>query len=331
MAVLLKPFGSINWEKQAFKDLLTVVGVEGKKEALSEAEILEKIAEVDVLQADVDVLVTRKILEEGKKLRAVVCTSIGVDYADIEAATDCGVIVCNNPDFCIIAVAEYAIGMMFALVRQIPKGVQAVLDGKWSERARLGGVEFFGKTLGIIGLGKTGREVAVRAKGLGMNILGYSPHAGRFAAASVGAELVSLEELLQKSDFVTIHTSLRKDTRKLIGAKELGLMKENAYLINVARGGIIDEEALAKVLQQRKIAGAALDVLGSEPPEEGNPLIGLDNVIITPHVAWFTKEASLKTRDTTVAQVNAIMKGDIPLHVLNPEVLPFWEKRISKL
>lgn len=331
MAVLLKPFGSMEFEKNAYKDLLTVVGPEGGKELLTETEIMERMPEVDILQADVDIAVTRKILEQGKKLRAVVCTSIGVDYADVDAATDCGVIVCNNPDFCVTAVAEYAVGMLFAVVRQIPKGVQAVSKSKWQDRNKLGGVEIFGKTLGIIGLGKTGREVAIRAKGLGMKILAFSPHAGRFAAASVGAELVSLEELLQKSDFVTIHTSFRKDTKKLISTKELELMKKDAYLINAARGGIVDEEALAKFLRERKIAGAALDVLGAEPPKKDNPLLGLDNAIITPHIAWFTKEAAIKSKETSKAQVKAIMNGDIPLHVLNPEVLPLWEKRISKL
>lgn len=331
MAVLFKPYGSFSWEKEELKGLVDFLGATEGKTALSEAEITEKIGCVDILQADVDIAVTRRVLEQGKRLRAVLCTSIGVDYVDLEAATEKGVLVANNPDFCVVAVAEYTIGLMFALLRRIPQGIGTVKEGKWKERGNLVGVELFGKTLGVIGLGKTGREVGGRGRALGMKVVAYSPHAGASAAASVGAEYVSLEELLGRADIITIHTSLRKDTNKLIGERELALMKEGAYLINVARGGIVEEEALAKALTKGKLAGAALDVLSSEPPNPDNPLLKTGNVLITPHIAWSTAEAKVKTHQTFADQVKAVLQGEVPPHLLNPDALPRWEERIKNL
>lgn len=331
MAVLLKPYGSTNWEKKELGKLVEVIGVPEGKGVLTEEEIIKEIENVDILQADVDIRVTRRLLKHGTRLRAVICTSIGVDYVDIDAATECGVIVSNNPDFCVIAVAEYAIGMILALIRHIPKAAAAVKEGNWGVRNKLGGVELLGKTLGVVGLGKTGREVTIRAHAFGMKVIAYSPNAGPSVAASVGAELVSLEELLCRSDIITIHTSLRDDTYNLIGNKEFKLIKEGAYFVNVARGGIVDEEALTSALISGRLAGAALDVLTLEPPREDNSLLEMDNVLITPHIAWNTAEAREKTQKKMIEQIKAVLEGKAPPHVVNPEVLPRWKKRISNL
>lgn len=325
MAVLLKPYGSTEWEKTEFAGLAEVTGVNGSTAALTEDEICRMIENVTILQADVDISVTRSILKRAKNLRAVLCTSMGYDYVDLKAASECGIVVANNPEFCVVAVAEYAIGLMFALMRRIPEGVSAVKDNKWGQRSKLGGFELTGKTLGIVGLGKTGREVAVRARGLGMTVLAYSPNAGLAAAESSGAKLVTLEELLSCSDIITIHTSLRKDTRELLGENEFNQMKKSAYIINVARGGIINEEALIAALQKDIIAGAALDVLANEPSSPNNPLLKMENVLITPHVAWYTAEAKEKIRKTYSEQVRLVLQGSMPPHVLNPEVIPKWK------
>lgn len=329
MAMVLKPFGSIEREKKALQGMASVIGAFPGKNALSETEILNMIDNADILIADVDIIVTEKILKHAKNLRAVICTSIGVDYVDIPAATDCGIIVANNPDFCIVAVAEYTIGLILSLTRYIPQAIDAVKEGSWQIRSKLRGMELFGKTLGIIGLGKIGREVALRARSFGMNILGFSPNAGPLAAAAVGAKFVTLEELLRESDIVTLHTSLRKETKKLLSYKEFELFKEGSYLINTGRGGLIDEQALVDALKSNRISGAALDVLTIEPPDKDNPLLNMDNVIVTPHIAWNTNDAENKAQEILIKQTRLVLEGKEPPFTLNPQVLPRWKERIT--
>lgn len=330
MFVILKPYGSTAWEREAFADLAEVVGAPEGKGALTEEEIALAIRDVDVLIADVNIRVTRQILKGARRLRAVLCTSIGVDYVDLPAATEAGVIVANNPDFCVVAVAEFTMGIMLALVRNVPQAWWAVRRGDWKARSRLGGMEFAGKTLGIVGLGKTGREVAIRARAFGMEVIAYSPRAGAASAALVGAKLVSIEELFRRSDIVTLHTSLRPETTHLVNRALLQSMKPGSYLVNVARGGLIDEAALYEAVTAGPLAGAALDVLSIEPPPEDNPLLTLDNVLVTPHIAWNTAEAADKARTTLKEQVRAVLGGRAPVHTLNPEVLDDWNRRFGK-
>jgi len=327
--VLLKPYSSVDWEKKEFNKLIEVIGVPEGKDALTEKEIIEKIDNVDILLADVDIKVTREILRHAKKLRAVICTSIGVDYVDIDAATEHGIIVTNNPDFCVIAVAEYAIGLIFTLLRHIPIAICVVKEGNWELRNRLEGTELQGKTIGVVGLGRIGREVAKKACALGMKVMAYDPYVDSSSADSVGAKLVLFEELLRNSDIITIHIPLLPDTHNLFGEKEFKLIKKKSYIVNVSRGGIVDEKALARALTSGRVAGAALDVLTIEPPQEENPLLKIDNVFITPHIGWNTREARLKSQSTLIEQVNDVLKGKVPKYVINKKVLSSWKERFK--
>lgn len=327
MEVLLKPYSSVDWEKKEFGGLMEVIGPPEGKDALTEKEIVKEIDNVDILLADIDIKVTKEILEHAKKLRAVICASIGVDNVDIDAATKHGIIVANNPDYCVIAVAEYAIGMIFALLRQIPRAACIAKEGNWGLRNRLEGTELQGKILGVVGLGRIGREVAKKGSALGMKVMAYDPYVNSSTADSVGAKLVLFDELLRNSDVITIHIPLLPNTHNLFGDNEFKIIKEKSYLVNVSRGGIVDEKALLRALTSGQLAGAALDVLTVEPPQEENPLLKIDKVFITPHIGWNTIEAKLKGHKTLIEQVNDVLKFKVPKYVINKQVLSKWKER----
>lgn len=332
MPVVLKPFGSVDWEKKAFQGTAEVRGAPPGVEAMSEDELADALKEgVDVLIADIFVKVTGKAIEGARNLRGIACRSIGIDYLDVRAANRAGVIVTNIRDYCVVAVAEYTMGIILTLFRHIPAAAEAVRRGQWARRYEFAGTELEGKTIGLIGLGNIGQRVATYAKAFGMRVLAYSPHVRKEVAAAVGAKLVSLDELLREADIVSVHTSLRDDNRGLLNEDRLRAMKLGSYLVNVSRGALVDEDALYRVLRDGHLAGAALDVLCAEPPREDNPLLTLDNVIITPHIAWNTGEAKKKAESTIVEQVSAMLAGKVPKHVVNPEVIPVWQRRWSRI
>lgn len=320
---LLKPYGTISWELPLVGDVVNLMGIQAQQEPERQRELEEKLRECHILQADVDIAVDRELMEKAPNLKAIFCTSIGVDFVDRKAATERGILVANNPDFCILAVAEYAIGMIYALLRHIPEGAEAVKRGDWQARGQLGGAELFGRTLGIIGFGKTGREVARQAVGIGMKVNAYDPYMNWELAEKTGVIPMKLEDVIRSADIITIHVPLMEATRNLISEAEFAEMKEGVYLINVARGGIVDEEALLKNLDCGKVAGAALDVLGTEPPGAEHPLLQVKgkNVVITPHIAWYTKEAAEKNHQLYEKQVRAFVNGEEPPFVINREVL----------
>lgn len=319
---LLKPFGD-DREKALVGDLVNFLSLTKPEGPEREKELEEKLKICDILQADVDIRVDEALFQKAPNLKAVFCTSIGVDYVDLEAATRRNIIVANNPDFCVGAVAEYAVGLMYALTRRIPEGARAVREGRWEERGRLGGTELFGKNLGIIGFGKTGREVARQALGIGMKVYvkvnNPDPHNKAKQIRDMGAEPASMEEVLRKSDILSLHVPLAGETRNLMGEEQFARMKEGAYLINVARGGVVDESALLKNLENGKLAGAALDVLLEEPPSKENPLLMYEgeNLILTPHVAWYTREADDKNDRYFIEQVKAFVNGNSPNGIVN--------------
>ena len=323
MYKLLKPFGRISWETECVGDIVELVGLESGDHEERKAELDRKLAECDILQADVDIKVDEELFSKAPNLKAVFCTSIGTDYVDLKAATEHGVIVANNPDFCILAVAEYAVGMMYALMRNIPRGVEGVKEGNWAIRGSLGGAELFGKTLGVIGFGKTGREVARQAIGIGMDVNCYDPFMNEELAAKLGAKPMTMEEVLESADVVTIHVPLMDETRNLISAEQFGMMKDGVYLVNCARGGIVNEEALLEALKSGKVKGAALDVLSEEPPKPDHILLNYegDNLIITPHIAWYTAEAAVKNHIFYSEQVRDFVEGRTPKAVANRDVL----------
>jgi len=234
--------------------------------------------------------VTAAVLANPGKLKIIGRAGVGVDNIDVKAASEKGVLVINTPQGNAAAAAEMAIGLMFALARKIPQAAECMRQGIW-EKKKFMGVEIAGKTLGVIGLGNIGRQAAERGVGLKMNVIGYDPYPPKQLPA--GVKLVSLDDVITKSDFITLHVPLTDDTRGLFGAATFAKMKKGSYLINCARGGIVDEAAVLTALESGQLAGAALDVFGKEPPDPA-PLFKHENLIASPHLGASTREAQEK-------------------------------------
>ena len=238
--------------------------------------------------------ITAGVIEAaGGSLKVIGRAGIGIDNVDIEAATRSGIVVMNTPKANAITTAEHAVALMFAAARNIPQAHISAMSGKW-ERGKFKGAELFGKTLGLIGLGTIGKLVAERAIGIKMNAVAYDPFLAPEVAERIGVKPASFEETLTGSDFITIHTPLTAETKSLINAEAIAKMKDGAFLINCARGGVIDESALCRALEDGKLAGAALDVFASEPLPQDSPLFKTPNLVMTPHVAASTLEAQEK-------------------------------------
>ncbi|OGP05519.1 MAG: phosphoglycerate dehydrogenase [Deltaproteobacteria bacterium GWA2_38_16] len=286
----------------------------------------EKLKEIiplyDAMTVRSETKVTKDVLDCAKKLKVVVRAGIGVDNIDVKAATQKGVIVMNTPSGNVVTTAEHAISMLLALCRHIPQATASLKKGEWAKK-KFTGVEFFGKTLGVVGLGNVGRIVADRALGLKMKVIAYDPFISQEIANKLSVQLVSLEDLLKQSDFVTIHVPLTEQTKNLINKKTLQKMKKGALLIHCARGGIVNEEDLYEVLKEGNLGGAALDVFVKEPP--GNhPLFMLDTVIGTPHLGAATDEAQIKVGIETAEQLisyfnNGAIKNAVNMPSLTPE------------
>jgi D-3-phosphoglycerate dehydrogenase len=257
---------------------------------LKPPELFEVIPAYSGLIVRSETKVTKEVLERASRLRAVVRAGVGVDNIDVAEATRRGVLVMNCPGANTVAAAEHTIALMLALARNVPQAHASVRAGRW-ERAKFVGAEIAGKTLGVIGLGKIGREVARRAVGLGMVVLGYDPFITAEAATAAKIETAPLDEVIARADFLTVHVPLTGETRGLIGRATIAKMKRGVRILNVARGGIVDEAALAEAAASGRIAGAALDVFEKEPVDPENPLLKLDSVIVTPHLGASTKEA----------------------------------------
>lgn len=272
--------------------------------------------------------VTSNILAAAEQLKIVGRAGVGVDNIDIDAATRQGIMVVNSPTGNIVAAAEHTIAMLMALARHIPAASNSIKSGKW-EKSRFLGVEVRNKVLGIIGLGKVGTEVARRAQGLEMQIIAFDPYVSPEQARKLGVTMVSMEDVLRQADFVTLHTSLTSGphgTRGLIGVHELSLMKPAARLINCARGGLIDEEALLDALNENRLAGAALDVFSQEPVRDDavlKQLLAHDHVIATPHLGASTEEAQVGVATDVAEQIVAVLRGGFPRAAVNaPLILP---------
>ena len=256
------------------------------------------------------------------RLGVVGVASVGTDRIDVEAATRAGVMIVNAPTGNTVAAAEHTMALMLALVRHIPEANASVRNGEW-ERSRYTGHELRGKTLGIIGLGKIGKALARRATGFEMRVIASDPYLTEDQAAEAGAKLVGLAELLHRSDVITVHTPLNAQTRGMIGRAQLEATKPGAFVLNVARGGIVDERALAEALTSGQIAGAAVDVYSSEPMTADNPLRNAPNVVLTPHLGASTSEAQDRVGVEMAEQVVMALSGVTPPYAVNaPSVGP---------
>jgi D-3-phosphoglycerate dehydrogenase / 2-oxoglutarate reductase len=298
-----------------------------ERHGLSAADLISAIPQYDALVVRSETHVTAEAIGAGERLRIIARAGVGVDNIDVEAATRRGVIVVNSPTGNIAAAAEHTVAMLLALARHIPAANAALRDGRW-ERSRFVGTEVRGKTLGIVGLGKVGAEVARRAGegGLGMRLIAADPYASPETARKLNVELISLEELLPQADFVTVHTVLTGGTRGLIGSDELARMKPTARIINCARGGIVEEEALLEALNDGRIAGAALDVFSQEPPKDDatlHALIAHPHVVATPHLGASTEEAQVSVAVDVAEQIGEVLRGGSPSTAVNaPLILP---------
>src|SRR5580692_6246466 len=281
-----------------------------------------EIADADALIVRSATKVTAELLDKAPRLRAVGRAGVGVDNIDLDAATTRGVLVMSTPGGNAVSVAEHTLALLLALARQVPRLDKAMHEGKW-EKSSAAGTEVRGKTLGLIGLGRIGSEVAVRAEAFDMRVIGYDPYISEAAAREMQVELVPLEKLLAESDFVSLHTAVSPATQNLINATTLAQMKKGARLINAARGELIDEGALADALKSGHLGGAALDVFVEEPTKN-TALVGLPNVVATPHIAGSTTEAQEEVGTQVAVQVrdylaDGVIRNAVNLPALSPD------------
>jgi D-3-phosphoglycerate dehydrogenase len=273
---------------------------------LSRAELLSHLPGCRALIVRSGVRVDAEVLAAGADLVVVGRAGTGLDNIDLEAAQRAGVAVVNAPDANTVAAAEHALALLLALARRLPAADASLRAGEW-RRSDFVGIELAGKTLGIVGLGRIGLALADRARGLELKLLGTDPYVSAAAAGQHGVQLVELAELLASSDFVTVHVPLSAATRGLLGAAELAAMKPAALLVNAARGGIVDEEALAAALTSGRLAGAALDTYQAEPLAADSPLRDAPNTVLTPHLGASTREAQRRAAVTTARSVLDIL------------------------
>ncbi|WLR53146.1 phosphoglycerate dehydrogenase [Bacillus tianshenii] len=286
-------------------------------------EVQGELAEFDALLVRSGTKVTEELLDQMTKLKIVARAGVGVDNIDVDAATTRGIVVINAPDGNTISTAEHTFAMMASLMRNIPQAVKSVKDGKW-ERKKYQGTELNEKTLGIVGMGRIGGELAKRAKAFGMSVYVFDPFLTHARAEKLGVSSVELETLLTEADIITVHTPLTKETKGLLNHETIGKTKKGVYLINCARGGIIDEEALADYVESGHVAGAALDVFVTEPPTN-NRLLELDQIITTPHLGASTVEAQLNVAAQVADEVLQFLQGQPVKNSLN---LPTLSKEV---
>ncbi len=285
---------------------------------LDAKQLLEQVAPYQALIVRGRTKVTKDVLAKGTNLKVVGRAGVGVDNIDVESATSRKIVVVNAPTASTVSVAELALGHMISWCRFLPQADKSIKEGKW-EKKSFEGHEVYGKTLGLIGSGRIGAEVAKRAQAFGMRVIAFDPYLPPEVAARIDVSLVSKETVLRESDFISIHAALTPETRGMIGAGDLALMKKTAVLVNCARGEIVQEAALAEALKNGVIAGAALDVFEKEPPA-GSPLIAAPHVVFTPHLGASTHEAQARAGAIIADQVLKALDGKHPDFLVNPKV-----------
>lgn len=299
--------------------------LKGKYQVYTDPDLWKKIPELKKILIDAEGFIVRnmtkvnaELLRAAKILKVIGRAGAGYDNIDIPAASQQGIVVCYSPEENAVSVAEHVFGLLLALARKIPAADRSVKNGGW-ERKKYHGHELMGKTLGILGLGKIGFRVALRAKAFGMRLLAHDAYLSTTSlqVTESGAMLVSLDELLAQADFLTIHLPLTKETKGLLNRQAFQKMKPTSFLINTSRGEVLVEEDLYQALREGKIAGAALDVRGEEPPAKESPLHGLENVILTPHTAGLTYEAQEKVVAAVAEDVDRVLSGLPALRFVN--------------
>jgi D-3-phosphoglycerate dehydrogenase len=282
-------------------------------------ELLRLIPDFDAMIVRSPTKVTAAVIERGAKLRFIGRAGVGVDNIDVEAATRRGIVVLNSPRSNIVSTAEHTLALMLALAREIPRAHATVAAGRW-ERESFRGVELAGKTLGIVGLGRVGRLVAQRAATFEMKVVACDPFVSAADASAAGARLVSLDDLLKASDWITLHVPLDESTRRLVGPREIAAMKDGVFVVNCARGGIVDEEALADALEAGKVAGVAFDVFEKEPPGAEHRLLKHRRCVFAPHLGGQTADAQRRVATDVAESIGlALSRGEIR-DAVNPQL-----------
>ncbi len=281
----------------------------------SPEELVDLIRGYEALIVRSETKATAQVIQAGERLRVIGRAGTGVDNIDLDAATERGVVVVNAPLGNVISAAEHTIALMLALARSLPAAQASLRAGRW-ERQKFVGVELRGKTLGVVGLGQVGSEVARRARGLEMRVVTQDPYVPPERAQGLGVELVSLDELLQQSDFITLHVRLTATTRDLLGDEQLAKVKPGVYLINTARGELIDEGALVRAIDDGRVAGAGIDVFREEPPGE-SPLLTHELIIVTPHLGSLTAEAQERAAVDVAQEVLSVLRGEPARYAVN--------------
>ncbi len=292
----------------------------GERGGPAKPDLLSALSDVDGVLATTRVPFDEEVFAAAPGLRVVSNFGVGYDNVDVPAATRHGVLVCNTPGVLSDAVADLTLGMVIALARRLVQSANLAREGQWVRGMAQVGSDLKGKTLGVIGLGRIGRAVALRARVFGMEIVFHD----QFRDPGSDLEFcrfAEFDDLLREADFVTLHVNLSDETRKLIGARALSLMKPTAFLINTSRGGVIDQAALSEALRENKIAGAALDVLEREPPDAGDPILQLPNALVLPHIGSATRETRMAMLNLAVDNLLAALRGARPACLVNPEVL----------
>lgn len=304
------------------KAILEPLGVEVvARSSSSEDEIIAAGQDADAILVAL-ARVTQRVIESLPRLKLIGKYGVGVDNIDVAAATAHDKVVVNVREYGSEEVATHALTLMLVLTRRIVRMNEAAKSGQWNYRLAEPGYRLRGRTLGLIGFGTIARRLAGYAQAFGLEVIVVDPYVDEAAAAAAGVEKVEFDQLLRESDFISVHAVLTPETRHILGEKEFRAMKPTTYVVNTARGGLIDQEALATALREGWIAGAGLDVLEQEPPAPDNPLLGFgDNVVLTPHSAFYTEEAWRDMETNLAAQVAMFVRGEEPSWALNPQVL----------
>jgi D-3-phosphoglycerate dehydrogenase len=298
---------------EAGLELLRRRGLEVVEDATSELETI--VADVDAIVVRSGTVVDAALIERAPRLKVIGRAGVGIDNVDVAAATRRGIVVANAPESTVVSAAEHTIALLLALARRVPQAHQALVAGRW-ERERFAGIELAGKTLGVVGLGRIGRQVARRAVGLGMRVVAFDPYVSPDRFRELGVERASsLDDLYGEADVITLHLPLTEETAGLVGAEAIARMRDGVRILNVARGGLVDEEALVAGIRSGKVAGAALDVFAEEP--YAGPLLELDEVVVTPHLAASTTEAQDRAGVIIAEQVAAALDGGLVATAVN--------------
>lgn len=320
-------------ENPYWDELMARIGAEFVKEHCpTEDQVIAVAADADAVISVFEPF-TRRVIESLAKLRMISQIGIGYDRIDVDAATERGIIVVNTPDYCLEEVSDHTMALLLACARKITGLNNVVKEGKWYEGRALTSPQFKlrGQTLGLVGFGRIPRTLVRKAQGFGLRVIAYDPYVSEASVQGHYVELVDLDRLLEESDYVSVHAALTEENRHMLGLDQFKRMKPTAFFINTARGGLVDEQALYKAITEGYIAGAALDVMEKEPPDADNPLLKLDNVIITAHTAQASDTAMEELMRRPGEEVVRVLEGQWPRGFVNPQVKEGYVQRFGAM